>query len=269
MPAGLSNEALGAGLRCGDDSRQIIRVHQPAVQLKGRQFDSGLQAEQAAMTIGPLDRVGIEIPVEYAGPRQVQPDLKSAFTTAQLAGFLVDPPLRQHLRGSDRVDSPVQPFGVVRPSRTGEIEFYNQREARLSGNVDPPMVGADFVGAIAPCMDTPQMRGRIERTLASGSLDLDMIHIGDFFDRSRSHRIRSVVKLVPLNQASADFFAPRTFMAASPICRITSAQLAEYTPQAIQSTLLSRKTQNPQFRRASMLDPTSHAAARVATIAGH
>ena len=59
------------------------------------------------------------------------------------------------------------------------------------------------------------------------------------------------------------------FMAASPSCKATSARAPSCSPQTIHKALLTRKTQNPVFRRDSFFEATSHDAASVTAIAGH
>ena len=39
-------------------------------------------------------------------------------------------------------------------------------------------------------MGKPNFRGRIERALAAGSLDLEFTHVGDFSDRDRELTVR-------------------------------------------------------------------------------
>jgi photoactive yellow protein len=83
------------------------------------------------------------------------------------------------------------PFGVIKLNASGVVEFYSAREAELSGRGDLPVLGIDFFSKIAPCMDTPQFRGRIETAIANGKLDAEFSHIGDFSDRDRELAIRA------------------------------------------------------------------------------
>jgi photoactive yellow protein len=83
------------------------------------------------------------------------------------------------------------PFGVIKLNAAGVVEFYSAREAELSGRGDRPVIGIEFFAKIAPCMDTPQFRGRIESAVASGKLDAEFSHIGDFSDRDRELAIRA------------------------------------------------------------------------------
>ena len=68
--------------------------------------------------------------------------------------------------------------------------FYSEAERRLSGSGDLPRVNGDFVGDIAPCMNTQHYRGRIDAARQSGTLDLEFTHIGDFEDADRELTVR-------------------------------------------------------------------------------
>ena len=81
-------------------------------------------------------------------------------------------------------------FGVIRLDADGIVRIYSQAERRLSGSGDLPRLGLDFFARIAPCMDQPGFRGRIERALAKGRLDLEFSWTGDFNDRMRSVTVR-------------------------------------------------------------------------------
>ncbi|WP_242140256.1 MULTISPECIES: PAS domain-containing protein [unclassified Sphingomonas] len=82
------------------------------------------------------------------------------------------------------------PFGVIRIGNDGRVEYYSATERRLSGSGDRDRVGLDFFARIAPCMDNPEFRGRVERARAAGTLDLEFSHVGDFEDRDREMSIR-------------------------------------------------------------------------------
>lgn len=81
-------------------------------------------------------------------------------------------------------------FGAIRLDAGGTVQFYSEAERRLSGSRDLPRLGLDFFASIAPCMDQPGFRGRIERALAQGKLDLEFSWTGDFSDRMRSITVR-------------------------------------------------------------------------------
>jgi photoactive yellow protein len=82
------------------------------------------------------------------------------------------------------------PFGATRVDETGIVQTYNLAERRLSGSGQRPRVGLSFFTDIAPCMDTPGFRGRIERATAMGKLDLEFGWTGDFADAMRGLRVR-------------------------------------------------------------------------------
>lgn len=82
------------------------------------------------------------------------------------------------------------PFGAIRLSADGTVAYYSAAERRLSGSGSHDRIGLDFFGKVAPCMDNPDFRGRVERARATGTLDLEFTHIGDFEDRDRELNIR-------------------------------------------------------------------------------
>lgn len=82
------------------------------------------------------------------------------------------------------------PFGSIRLSDDGRVLFYSEAERRLSGSGDLPRLGLDFFSKVAPCMDNPDFRGRLEKARQAGRLDLQFSHIGDFEDRDRELSIR-------------------------------------------------------------------------------
>jgi photoactive yellow protein len=83
------------------------------------------------------------------------------------------------------------PFGVIRLDKDGIVTFYSKREAELSGRGGIPTVGLKFFSEVAPCMDNPGFRGRIEAARAAGTLDIEFNHLGDFADRSRELCVRA------------------------------------------------------------------------------
>jgi photoactive yellow protein len=82
------------------------------------------------------------------------------------------------------------PFGAIQLDAEGEVRVYSGAERRLSGSGDRPRLGLHFFRDVAPCMDTPRYRGRIERAMAEGRLDLEFGWTGDFGDAERSLRVR-------------------------------------------------------------------------------
>jgi photoactive yellow protein len=88
----------------------------------------------------------------------------------------------------DEVDQ--LPFGVIRLDASWTVVTYSKREAQLSGRDNRPTVGLDFFTAVAPCMNNPDFKGRIERAVAARTLDIEFTHIGDFSDRDRELLVR-------------------------------------------------------------------------------
>jgi photoactive yellow protein len=80
------------------------------------------------------------------------------------------------------------PFGVIRLDRDGTVRFYNSTEARLSGYGEIPP--GENLFAISKCLGSDAFRGRIERAMEQGPVDLDINWPGDFGDPQRELRIR-------------------------------------------------------------------------------
>src|ERR1700753_3810069 len=70
-------------------------------------------------------------------------------------------------------------FGPIRLDPAGRVVFYSDAERRLSGYPENP-VGRTFFTEIAPCMDNPEFRGRIDRALETGRLNISFRYVGDF-----------------------------------------------------------------------------------------
>ena len=82
------------------------------------------------------------------------------------------------------------PFGAILLDAGGVVRVYNSTEREHSGSGGRPRLGLDFFREIAPCMNTRRYRGRIERAMAEGRLDLEFGWTGDFADAERSMRVR-------------------------------------------------------------------------------
>jgi photoactive yellow protein len=81
------------------------------------------------------------------------------------------------------------PFGAILLDPTGAVVRYSNTERQQSG-FPHAVEGRLFFTEIAPCMNTPSVKGRIERAMAAGLLDIEFEHIGDFTDPSRSLFVR-------------------------------------------------------------------------------
>lgn len=84
------------------------------------------------------------------------------------------------------------PYGAIRINAAGFVRFYSAAERRLSGSGNRMRLGLHFFSQIAPCMDSPDFRGRIELALAAGSLDIEFGWTGDFSDGARGLRVRAI-----------------------------------------------------------------------------
>ena len=82
------------------------------------------------------------------------------------------------------------PFGVIHLSADGIVKSLSKAEALASGYGSRPALSRHFFEQVAPCMNTPGFRGRIEAESRKGELDLEFGHTGDFADPSRLLRVR-------------------------------------------------------------------------------
>ena len=82
------------------------------------------------------------------------------------------------------------PFGVVKLDAKGVVEVYSHTEAQASGRKKRLTVGLDFFAEVAPCMASPDMKGRVEQAVARGAVDIEIGWIGDFDDPSGEIQIR-------------------------------------------------------------------------------
>ena len=83
------------------------------------------------------------------------------------------------------------PFGVIRLTREGLVQLYSATEAQQSGFNRQPALGLDFFEQVAPCMNTPMMKGLIEQAWRAGTLDMDIGWVGDIADPNRAYAIRA------------------------------------------------------------------------------
>ncbi len=81
------------------------------------------------------------------------------------------------------------PYGAIRLDTSGNVVFYSAAERQLSGcTLD--VMHRPFFTEIAPCMNNSGFKGRIDRALAAGTLDVAFDHIGDFDDGTKALRVR-------------------------------------------------------------------------------
>ncbi|MCX6595671.1 MAG: PAS domain-containing protein [Acidobacteria bacterium] len=68
------------------------------------------------------------------------------------------------------------PIGAVELDRQGNILFYNQAEADITGRSNPKgFIGQNFFRDVAPCTDRPEFRGHFDK-VASGAQTLAMFY---------------------------------------------------------------------------------------------
>lgn len=98
------------------------------------------------------------------------------------------PDLGQRVEQFSQFDLDHLPFGVILLDRAGTVQFYSATEARLSGYGEIPLGQNLF--AISSCLGSDAFRGRIERAMDQGPVDLEIGWPGDYGDRTRELRIR-------------------------------------------------------------------------------
>lgn len=81
------------------------------------------------------------------------------------------------------------PYGAIRLDHEGRVIFYSDTERRLSGYFKET-IARSFFTEIAPCMNNPNVRGRIDKALQAGKLNITFTHIGDFNDPDQELDIR-------------------------------------------------------------------------------
>jgi photoactive yellow protein len=82
------------------------------------------------------------------------------------------------------------PFGVIKLDEAGVVTFFSATEARQSGYKARPAIGLDFFLSVAPCMGTPEFKGRVDEARRLGAVDIEMGWVGDFDDLNREMVVR-------------------------------------------------------------------------------
>lgn len=101
-----------------------------------------------------------------------------------------DPALASNVETLSESEIDELPFGAIRLDDAGLVQYYSAAERQLSGYGDRATLGKHFFADIAPCMDNDDFRGRVERALAAGSLDIEFTYFGDFRDGDRELTVR-------------------------------------------------------------------------------
>jgi photoactive yellow protein len=109
-------------------------------------------------------------------------------TQAGLVGF-DSPRLAEDVEklSPDQIDA--LPFGAIRLDRDGNITFFSARERQQSGYRHEAL-SRSFFADVAPCLDTPQYRGQLEKALRDGGLDVEFADIVDLPDGRRDVEVR-------------------------------------------------------------------------------
>ena len=82
------------------------------------------------------------------------------------------------------------PFGVTALDPHNLVRIRNRAEGELSGFADGAIVGRLFFVDVAPCLNNPYFRGRIDDARRAGRLDIAFNFVGDFADGERELTVR-------------------------------------------------------------------------------
>ena len=82
------------------------------------------------------------------------------------------------------------PFGAVRLDASGTVTSYSATERQESRSGDRARVGRNFFTEVAPCLDTPGFRGRVEAAHALGHFDIEFNYVYDFPEGEREVTVR-------------------------------------------------------------------------------
>ncbi len=83
------------------------------------------------------------------------------------------------------------PFGVTGLDKNNIVRVFNKAEAELSGYGERASLGRLFFTDVAPCMNNGYFKGRIEKALREGTLDIRFTFLGDFSDSDRELTVRA------------------------------------------------------------------------------
>ncbi len=70
------------------------------------------------------------------------------------------------------------PFGVIRLDAAGSVVFYSDLEREQSG-IRKEVLNRSYFTDIAPCLNNERFRSRIDKAMASGSLDISFDFTAD------------------------------------------------------------------------------------------
>jgi len=98
------------------------------------------------------------------------------------------PRVVEHLEKLSERELDDLPFGVIRIDGSGQVLFYSKTEARLSGYGQIP-IGRNMF-ELSTCLGSDDFRGRIERAMEQGPVNLDIGWSGDFASAKRDLRFR-------------------------------------------------------------------------------
>lgn len=108
-----------------------------------------------------------------------------------MAGPSIDfdaPDLVQHIEQLSQAELNALPFGVILIATDGRVKFYSDTEARQSG-YNKSAIGLNFY-ELCERFGGDAFRGRIERAMEEGPVNLEIGWTGDYGDPKRDLRLR-------------------------------------------------------------------------------
>ncbi|XOV83173.1 MAG: photoactive yellow protein [bacterium] len=71
-------------------------------------------------------------------------------------------------------------FGAIQLDSSGTILKYNAMEGAITGRNPENVVGKNFFSEVAPCTDSSEFRGRFDKGVRTGNLNVMFEYIFDF-----------------------------------------------------------------------------------------
>lgn len=100
------------------------------------------------------------------------------------------PGLARLLEGLTAPELDAVSFAAIRVDAAGRVRAFNSEARSLLGGGVGEAIGRSFYGDIAPSLATAELRGRIDKALERGAIDLEFGHSGAPSDPLRGRRGR-------------------------------------------------------------------------------
>jgi photoactive yellow protein len=88
------------------------------------------------------------------------------------------------------VDIDASPYGVIALDAAGLVRICNRTGVEATGRATDPASRRDFFSEIAPRMNAPYFKGKIDMARVAGTLGLTFTYFGDYTDNGREPTVR-------------------------------------------------------------------------------